>query len=75
MAIAESVLGVIEDECLQKNAQIVGDHLITNLKLLQNKHQCIGDVRGVGLYIGLELVKNRDTKEPAAELCKAIRHR
>ena len=59
MAIADSVLKVIEEEGLQENARIVGGYLITKLRELQEKHHCIGDVRGSGLYIGVELVKSR----------------
>ena len=75
MAIADCVLRVIEEEGLQEKARVVGDYLMTKLRKLQEKHHCIGDVRGSGLYIGVELVKNRETKDPAAELCIAARHR
>ena len=75
MAIADSVLSVLEDEGLQENARVVGDYLIEGLKKLQKKHSCIGDVRGSGLYMGVELVKDRDTREPATDLCKLARQR
>ena len=75
MAIADCVLKVIEEEGLQENARLAGDYLMMKLRKLQEKHHCIGDVRGSGLFIGVELVKNRETKEPDAELCKTVRDR
>ena len=60
-AIGLSVLEIIEEEDLQKNAKIVGDYYISLLKSLQNKHKCIGDVRGKGLFIGIEIVKDNTT--------------
>jgi 4-aminobutyrate aminotransferase len=47
------------------NAAAVGAHLLNSLQALQEKHQLIGDVRGKGLMIGIELVKDRQTKERA----------
>jgi 4-aminobutyrate aminotransferase len=52
---------------LVKNAEVVGAHLIDRLRELQQKHQIIGDVRGKGLMIGVELVRDRVTKERAIE--------
>ena len=60
-----AVLDVLEEECLQKNALHVGTYLIARLKSLQEKHALIGDVRGSGLFLGLDLVLDRDTREPA----------
>ena len=65
MAIAQSVLTVLEEEGLQENARQVGVFLLDKLRLLQEKHTCIGDVRGVGLCIGVEFVVDRETREPA----------
>lgn len=56
-AIASAVLDVIEEEQLQENAEIVGDHYFHLLKDLMKKYPCIGDVRGSGLFIGIEIVK------------------
>ncbi len=64
MAAALAVIKVIEDEDLKRNAAIVGTYLRERLEGLKEKHACIGDVRGLGLMQGLELVKDRDTKEP-----------
>ncbi len=65
--IGLEVLRVIKDEHLQQNAKIVGDYLKAGLRSLMKDFQIIGDVRGPGLFIGFELVKNRATKEPATE--------
>ncbi len=66
-AIGLAVLDVIQDEQLQANALNVGTQLLAGLRSLMGKHMLIGDVRGAGLYIGVELVRNRNTLEPAAE--------
>ena len=66
-AIGLSVLDVIEEEKLQANAHVVGEHLLNGLRELQGEHPIIGDVRGRGLFLGLELVRHRETLEPAAE--------
>ncbi|KAL4515966.1 hypothetical protein Ndes2526B_g00679 [Nannochloris sp. 'desiccata'] len=60
-----AVLKAIDDEKLQSNSAVVGEYLMTGLKNLQKKHDIIGDVRGKGLMIGVEMVKDRQTKEPA----------
>ena len=64
-AVGFAVLPEIENESLQKNALDVGFYLLEILKTLKDKHSLIGDVRGSGLYIGIELVRNRETLEPA----------
>jgi 4-aminobutyrate aminotransferase-like enzyme len=66
-AAALAVIKLIEDEDLRTNARVVGDYLRERLEELKEKHQIIGDVRGMGLMQGVELVKNRETKEPAPE--------
>lgn len=66
-AIGLEVLKVIKDEGLQQNSKIVGDYLKAGLKNLMKEFEIIGDVRGPGLFIGFELVKDRQTKEPATE--------
>jgi len=62
-----AVLDVLEQERLQENALRVGRHLIAGLKDLQSRHSLIGDVRGSGLFLGVELVRDRETLEPATE--------
>jgi len=59
-----SVLEIIEEEKLQQNAFEVGNYLIVGIKKLQEKFPLIGDVRGSGMYIGVEFVKNPRTLEP-----------
>lgn len=73
-AIGQAVLDVIEEEQLQKNAKIVGDYYIEELKKLQQKYECIGDVRGSGLFIGFEFVKNRSTLEPGTKLAQKVKN-
>jgi 4-aminobutyrate aminotransferase-like enzyme len=60
-----TVLEVIEEEKLQQNAFEVGSYIIAGVKKLQEKYPLIGDVRGSGLYIGVEFVKDLNTLEPA----------
>ena len=64
MAAALAVIKVIEEEDLRRNAREVGGYLRGRLEELKERHAVIGDVRGLGLMQGLELVKDRETKEP-----------
>jgi len=72
MAAALAVLKFIEDEDLKKNAAEVGGYLRQELERLKDKHPVIGDVRGLGLMQGLELVKDRETKEPAPQAVATV---
>jgi 4-aminobutyrate aminotransferase-like enzyme/Ser/Thr protein kinase RdoA (MazF antagonist) len=65
MAAGLAVLDVLEQEGLQRNALTVGSYLLERLRELQERLEIIGDVRGVGFFIGVELVRNRETLEPA----------
>lgn len=66
-AIALAVMDVIENERLMQNAQEVGQILMTKLKNLKEKHPLIGDVRGIGFFIGIDLVLDQNSRQPATE--------
>src|SRR5882757_585914 len=74
-----AVLDVIGDEGLIENAQKIGGYVMNGLREIGNRHIQIGDVRGSGLFIGLEFVRDRDAKRPAPEiasqLINRLRHR
>jgi taurine--2-oxoglutarate transaminase len=67
-ATAVRVLQVYEEDGLIQNAENMGRYLLEKGLELQERHPCIGDVRGLGLFVGLELVKNRKTQEPLIPL-------
>eukprot|EP01024_Parvocaulis_polyphysoides_P017012 TRINITY_DN17520_c0_g1_i2.p1 TRINITY_DN17520_c0_g1~~TRINITY_DN17520_c0_g1_i2.p1 ORF type:complete len:422 (-),score=41.20 TRINITY_DN17520_c0_g1_i2:314-1552(-) len=66
-AAGRAVLRVIDEELLQNNCASVGGYLKNQLKQLMGQYDVIGDVRGSGLMLGVELVKDRTTKEPAKQ--------
>ncbi len=63
-----AMLEVMEEEDLGKNSQEIGAHMVARLNDMKERYSIIGDVRGLGLMIGVELVKDRESKEPADEL-------
>lgn len=65
-AAAQAVLDVIRDEQLQERSQRIGDFLLHGMQQLAERHELIGDVRGAGLFLGMELVTDRVAKTPAA---------
>jgi len=71
-AIGKAVLEVIEREKLQENSLKLGSYILAGLEKLKAKHPVIGDVRGKGLMLGIELVKDRATKEPAKAECAQV---
>lgn len=71
-AAGRAVLQVIREERTQENARKVGGALLARLKDLQQKHKAIGDVRGRGLMLAIEMVKDRKTKEPDAAITSAV---
>jgi 4-aminobutyrate aminotransferase-like enzyme/Ser/Thr protein kinase RdoA (MazF antagonist) len=74
-AIGLAVLDVIADEGLQAQALRVGNYLTDGLRALQGQHAIIGDVRGLGLFCGFELVRDRATKTPATEEASTLVNR
>jgi len=70
-----AVLEVLEEEHLQENALRVGNLLMSALKELQARHQLIGDVRGSGLFLGLDLVQDRETRRPASQEASYVTNR
>src|SRR5262249_34918695 len=62
-----AALEIIVREDLPKNADRVGAVMLTRLEALQEKYRCVGDVRGQGLLLGIELVRDRRTREPVAK--------
>ncbi len=77
-AAGTAVLEILKEDNLIENAAIQGDYLRAELTKLMDDHPCIGDVRGTGLFTGLEIVKDRDSKEPDGEtatlLINRLRH-
>jgi alanine-glyoxylate transaminase/(R)-3-amino-2-methylpropionate-pyruvate transaminase len=71
-AQGKAVLEVIEREKLQANSLELGGRISAGLEKLKEKHNIIGDVRGKGLMLGIELVKDRATKEPAKAECAQL---
>ena len=70
--VGMTVLDIMEDEGLQENARVVGGHLRAGLEELATRHELIGAVHGMGLYLGVELVRSRETLEPATAEAAAI---
>ncbi|MGQ4833268.1 MAG: acetyl ornithine aminotransferase family protein [Candidatus Asgardarchaeia archaeon] len=70
--VGTEVIKIIREEKLLENAQKVGEHTMKRLNEMKEKYEIIGDVRGKGLMIGVEFVKDRKTKEPAKKEAKEI---
>ncbi|KAG5318116.1 AGT2L aminotransferase, partial [Pseudoatta argentina] len=71
-AITNAVMEAIEREGLQENALKVGNHLLAELKKLAKRRKIIGDVRGAGLFVGIELVRDRIKRIPATAEAKHV---
>lgn len=71
-AMGKAVLEVIERDKLQENSLNLGAHILAGLEKLKTRHPLIGDVRGKGLMLGIELVKDRTTREPAKAECAQV---
>mmetsp|Transcript_10817 Transcript_10817/g.38403 ORF Transcript_10817/g.38403 Transcript_10817/m.38403 type:complete len:480 (+) Transcript_10817:334-1773(+) len=71
-AAGRAVLKIIDEEGMQENCRVIGDYLLGRFAGLQEKHDVIGHCRGKGLMLGMELVKDRGTKEPAGAETKKV---
>ncbi len=69
---ALTTIEIIEDEGLVENAATVGAHALSRLQDMKSRHPAIGDVRGRGLLLGVDLVQDRDSKAPADDLAEAV---
>jgi 4-aminobutyrate aminotransferase-like enzyme/Ser/Thr protein kinase RdoA (MazF antagonist) len=74
-AVGVAVLDVVRDEGLQEHARVVGARLLEHLCALGERHEVIGDVRGSGLFLGVELVRSRETLEAAGEEASFVANR
>ncbi len=63
-ATALAVIQIYQKDNLIENSEKMGKYLLEKANELMDKHPCVGDVRGLGLFVGLELVKNKKTREP-----------
>lgn len=68
-------IDILKDENMIENAKSIGEYMLNAFKSMQKKYSVIGDVRGKGLIIGIELIKDRDTKEPAAQFAALVSYR
>ena len=74
-AIGLAVLDVIEEDGLQEHARVIGERLVAGLREVAAQRPSIGDVRGLGLFIGIELVRDRATREPDGDLATELVNR
>ncbi|MDQ2766382.1 MAG: aminotransferase class III-fold pyridoxal phosphate-dependent enzyme [Gemmatimonadota bacterium] len=74
-AVGIAVLDVVRDEALQAHAHTTGEQLAGQLRALRDRHQIVGDVRGSGLFWGVELVRDRETLEPAGAEASFVANR
>ncbi len=75
LAAGMAVLREIAEKDLQGNALRVGTRILDGLRELQGRHAALGDVRGLGLYVGAELVRDRETREPFGEAAAYVANR
>lgn len=70
-SVGLAVLEAIDEDGLMENARVVGEHMLGKLRWLQERHRCIGHVRGLGLFLGMDIC-DPDTKEPNADLAVRV---
>jgi 4-aminobutyrate aminotransferase-like enzyme len=75
IAAANAVLDIIRDEELIENALSTGNYMLDGMRKLQQQFDCIGDIRGAGLFLGLEFVKDRRSREPDGPRSLAVVNR
>ncbi len=73
--MGKEVLDIVDDEGLMENARIMGDMLIAGLQELQDKYDIVGDVRGYGLFIGVDLVTDSTSRNPATKIAEYVKNR
>jgi 4-aminobutyrate aminotransferase len=71
-AAALATINYIEKHDLVRHARVLGRHCLERMRALKDRHPLIGDVRGLGLFLGIELVKNRQTRERASDEAEAV---
>ncbi len=69
------VLRIVDEERLQENARVTGEQLLSGLRALQTRHAIIGDVRGIGLFVGVDLVTDREQRTPATQAAHYVVNR
>ena len=74
-AAARAVLAEIRDLGLQEHARRVGNGLLRELRSLADRYPVVGNVRGRGLFLGIEMVRDRETREPFPEACSYLVNR
>ncbi|MEZ4411766.1 MAG: aminotransferase class III-fold pyridoxal phosphate-dependent enzyme [Gemmatimonadales bacterium] len=73
--IGTEVLRLVVEDRLQANAAATGTHLLDGLRALHARHEVIGDVRGLGLFVGVDLVTDRATRAPATRVAHYVKNR
>ncbi len=73
--VGTEVLRIVDEEGLQENARVTGGYLLQGLRDLQRRHDVIGDVRGTGLFVGVDLVTDRETRAPASGIADYLKNR
>ena len=73
--VAKEVLDIVDDEALQANALLVGKQALEGLTMLKEKHEVIGDVRGMGLFIGVDFVTHQSHRKPATDVATYVVNR